>query len=231
MAVAGERKDRPGVTDAVAGGGEHVNENRFRRKRFGLFRRLLTDHYSGRSTIRVADIGGAQRYWQALRPLWADLPLEITIINIGAEPFDDPPYHVRDGDACDLAAYADNSFDVVHSNSVIEHVGHWPEMKAMAREVARLAPHYYVQTPNFGFPFEPHFRSLFFHWFPETVRARMVMKRRRGFIEKEETLSGAMEQVQAVNLLDARQMAELFPDGRIVKERFAGFAKSLIAIR
>ncbi len=226
-----ERGARPGVTDAVTGGGEHVNENRFRRKRFALFRNLLLRHFAGRERIRVADIGGAQRYWQALRPLWEDLPLEITIINIGAQPFDDPPYHVRDGDACNLSAHADNSFDVVHSNSVIEHVGHWPEMEAMAREVARLAPHYYVQTPNFAFPLEPHFRSLFFHWYPEIVRARMVMKRRRGFIEREETLSGAMRQVQAVNLLGARQMAELFPGAHIVKERFAGLAKSVIAIR
>lgn len=231
MAARDDRRNRPGVTDAVAGGDEKVNENRFRKKRFRLFRRLLTDNFAGRDVIRVADIGGAQRYWQALRPLWQDLPLEITIINIGAEEFDDPPYHVRDGDACDLSGYADNSFDVVHSNSVIEHVGHWPEMSAMAKEISRLAPHYYVQTPNFGFPFEPHFRSLFFHWYPEAMRAHMVMKRRRGFIEREETMEGAMLQVQAVNLLDARQMAALFPDGRIRRERFLGFAKSLIAIR
>jgi hypothetical protein len=32
-------------------------------------------------------------------------------------------------------------------------------------------------------------------------------------------------------LLDAREMAELFPDARIVRETVAGFVKSLIAVR
>lgn len=226
-----DRAARPGVTNPADEIAPAVSENRFRRKRFALFRNLVERTCADKDRIRIVDIGGARNYWEGLRPLWSDLPLEITIINIGATPVDDAPYFIRPGDACSLTDHADMSFDIVHSNSVIEHVGQWPEITAMAHEIRRLAPHYYVQTPNFAFPYEPHFRTLFIHWWPEVVRARMVMRRKRGFIEKQETLTQAMLEVQAINLLSAGQMADLFPDGKIVKERIAGFAKSLIAIR
>lgn len=229
VAPAPDRAARPGVTDAVDGGGAHV-VNRFRRKRFAMFRDVLASLPTGR-TIRVLDLGGARNYWEGLRPLWSDLPLEITIVNIGAQPFQDGPYRILDGDACALDDHPDMSFDVVHSNSVIEHVGHWPEMQAMAREVRRLAPRYYVQTPNFHFPIEPHFLAPFFHWYPEATRARLLTRRRRGHIDRQATFGDAMLEVQAINLLTARQMAELFPDARVRKERFLGLAKSLIAVR
>ncbi|MDX3910523.1 MAG: class I SAM-dependent methyltransferase [Sphingobium sp.] len=185
----------------------------------------------GKDTIRLLDIGGTRAYWEGVRDLWQHLPLDITIVNIGAEARDDPPYQLRGGDACNLFDHADGSFDVVHSNSVIEHVGHWAEITAMAKEIQRLAPHYFVQTPNYGFPLEPHYRTLFFHWLPESMRASILTKRKLGFRGPEASFDDAMLNVQTVNLLTARQMAALFPDARIAREKVAGLSKSLIAIR
>src|SRR3546814_12299335 len=89
-------------------------------------------------------------------------------------------------DVCssDLSEYADNSFDIVHSNSVIEHVGRWEQMKMMAAEVRRLAPVCYLQTPDFAFPLEPHFRTVAFHWLPEQARAALIQRRGFGFSQK-----------------------------------------------
>jgi hypothetical protein len=230
--VTEDRAKRVGVTSATTGV-SGVSSNSYRRRRFAIFLELLEQVAAAKpagAPIRVLDIGGVKGYWEGLQDLWGHLPLDITIVNIGAEAAVDGRYRIEGGDACALP-HPDQSFDLIHSNSVIEHVGTWAQMAAMAREVARLAPRYFVQTPNFWFPFEPHYRTLFFHWWPETVRARMLMRKARGFHTKKASLHEAMEDVQSVALLSAAQMAALFPDATIRRETVFGFTKSLIAVR
>jgi hypothetical protein len=101
----------------------------------------------------------------------------------------------------------------------------------MAQEVRRLAPRYFVQTPNFWFPVEPHFRLPFIHWLPEPWRASIVMRRACGFYPRARSCNEARCIIDDARLIDARAMSELFPDAVIERERFAGFTKSLIAIR
>jgi hypothetical protein len=226
-----DRAQRLGVTSATSGVSK-VSSNSFRRRRFGMFLAMLEQVAAERpgQAIRVVDIGGVKGYWEGVADLWGHLPLDITIVNIGADPSRDGPYRIEGGDACALP-YPDNSFDIVHSNSVIEHVGGWSHMAAMAREVARIAPRYFVQTPSFWFPLEPHYRTLFFHWWPETVRARMLMRKKRGFRTKKATMHEAMEDVQSVVLLSAAQLKALFPSARIEREKILGLTKSIIAVR
>lgn len=224
------RAERAGVTPIDSVPVDSANTNVFRRRRFATFLALIEGLAIRDRPVRILDIGGTRAYWANLRPLWQHLSLELTIVNIGAEDSDDPPYFLRGGDACDLAL-PDMSFDVVHSNSVIEHVGDWAAMAAMAREVRRLAPHHFVQTPNFWFPLEPHYRTIGFQWLPESTRAALLVRRRFGFCGPEPTFDAAMRNIQAHRLLTRRQMAELFPEGEIRHERVLGLSKSLIAIR
>lgn len=207
-----------------------VDGNRFRRARLATFLKVLDRAPSGK-TIRILDVGGTPSYWRAMADLWSDRDLHFTIVNLDTPSSDDGPFSIRQGDACDLKEFADNHFDVVHSNSVIEHVGHWAEMSAMAREVRRLAPTYYLQTPYFWFPIEPHYRTAFFQWLPETTRAKMLCARARGFRGPAKSIDEAMRDIQTVNLLSKSQMRELFPDARIVDERLLGLTKSITAIR
>jgi ubiquinone/menaquinone biosynthesis C-methylase UbiE len=206
-----------------------IDGNLYRKRRFRLFCSLLDELSILHRPIRILDIGGTASYWRALAPLWSDRSCDITIVNLESETADDGDLHIRAGDACALE-YADNSFDVVHSNSVIEHVGHWEAMTRMADEVRRLAPRYFLQTPNFWFPVEPHYRRLFFHWYPEIVRARMLASRRHGF-RKATDLGDAMRNIQTVNLLGRTELGTLFPDAEIVRERIGPLTKSLIALR
>lgn len=204
----------------------------FRIKRFALMLGLIDTVIAQKGKAHILDIGGTADYWLKLEPLWKGRDLTFTLVNLEAETVRDPRFVSRAGDACSLPQFADNAFDIVHSNSVIEHVGRWKQMRAMAAECARLAPRYFVQTPAFGFPVEPHFRTPFYHWLPQPLRIWLTMKIPLGYYPRAETVDDAMRFVEDAILLDGRRMRALFPaPARIEKERVFGLTKSFIAIK
>lgn len=178
--------------------------------------------------LRILDLGGTPQFWRALPGLYRDETVSITVVNLDAAEARDANIFITTGNACSLP-FDDMSFDVIHSNSVIEHVGHWTEMGNMAAEVRRLAPNYFIQTPNMWFPVEPHFKLPFVHWLPEQTRASILQMtgRSRKFSDAGE----ATRYVQRISLLSARQLQVLFPDARLWRERFLGLTKSLVAER
>jgi hypothetical protein len=203
----------------------------FRRRRFKLFLRLIDQVLLRHETCRILDIGGEPQYWATVADMLGPRRWQVTLVNQTGYPVDDARFISLVGDARDLASFADMSFDLVHSNSVIEHVGRWQDMRAMAGEVRRLAPSYFVQTPYFWFPIEPHCSTAFFHWLPESVRVSMLMRRPRGNWGQAPDIETAMRQIQSAVLLDYRMLATLFPDAAIHREHFLRFTKSLIAVR
>jgi hypothetical protein len=204
---------------------------RFRRKRFARVFQLVDAAIAERGRCRIADLGGSRYYWDIAEAELAGRNVEITLVNSRERPAGGGVFRHLDADATDLSALADMSFDLAHSNSVIEHVGDWARMAALAANVRRLAPRYYVQTPYFWFPYEPHFRAPFIHWLPEQLRYRLVMAAPFGFAEAKRSVFDAMTRVQSARLLDRGQMRALFPDAAIAFERVCGLPKSLIAVR
>lgn len=207
-----------------------VYGNRFRQKRLRRFLSLVDATIAEKGNCRILDLGGKLAYWQALYPLWRDRSCHITLVNLVSEAVPEGFTSIA-GDACELGRLGDLTFDVVHSNSVIEHVGPWRDQCRMACEVRRLARRYFVQTPNFWFPIEPHFRTPLIHWLPEPWRATIVSSRACGFYPRAGSYDEARRILDDARLLDAKAMAALFPDAVIERERVAGFTKSLIAIR
>lgn len=204
---------------------------RFRARRFAYLKPLIEDIIAQKGHCRIADVGGTEYYWDIFGSYVAERPIEITLMNLSAVTVHSHKFESVAADATDLASYDDNAFDLVHSNSVIEHVGNWDRMSRMAAHVRRLAPVYYVQTPNFWFPYEPHFRFPFFHWLPEQARAELLMRCNLGFGGKRTSYDAAMRGVQSAYLLSERQFRELFPDAQIIKERVWGMSKSMMAVR
>jgi hypothetical protein len=203
----------------------------FRRRRFKLFLNLTDKLISATGTCRILDIGGEPHYWTAVADLLGDRNVHITLLNRTTFPIEGAFIESLSGDARDLPSIADMSFDLIHSNSVIEHVGRWQDMQAMAREIRRIAPSYFVQTPYFWFPIEPHNSTAFFHWLPEPLRVSMLMRRPRWHWGQASDVDTAMMQVQSATLLDQRMFSALFPDATIYHERYLGLTKSLIAVR
>lgn len=206
--------------------------NYFRGRRFARIEAIVRDVAARNGRCRIIDIGGREEYWRPILPVLDEVQARVTVVNLEkTQPKSGPLFDFAYGDACDLAEHPDGSFDLAHSNSLIEHVGRWPQMQACAREIRRVATDYYVQTPYLWFPVEPHFRAPFYAWLPEQVRARILMRFDLGYIGRAATLDQAMADVQSINLLDLAQMRALFPEADIRFERAAGLPKSMIATR
>lgn len=203
---------------------------RMRRKRGEHILALIAKIHAEKGSCRIIDLGGEPAYWRIFdRGVLENLGVHVTLVNPEPQVIEeDPMFEVVVGDACSLAQFQDGSFDLVHSNSVIEHVGLWERMEAFSREVRRLAPRYYIQTPYQWFPVEPHFPAPFIHWRSERHRAKWVLRNRPG---AKGDYGNALRAVQSIWLLDKTQMRYLFSDARHLDEKFAGLTKSLLAIR
>ena len=207
-------------------------DNPYRAKRIGLFNALVTETIARKGTCRILDVGGTHEYWRAFGNV-IDWPnVHITLLNLSRTEEPDTASIVQTiGNACDMREHADGAFDVVHSNSVIEHVGLWDNMAAMAGEVRRVAPAYFVQTPSYWFPIEAHSRFPFLQFLPEPLKVSLIMRRRLGYWSRAEDVGEATRTAHSAILLHRRQMAYLFPDAEIVSEKAYGLTKSYMAIK
>ncbi len=178
--------------------------------------------------MKVLDLGGKISFWERA-PV---LPQHVTIVNLEAQDDAEFPWLTSiAGDAC----YADRlvpdqSFDLVFSNSLIEHVGGHHARSALAHVVRSLAPRYLVQTPYRYFPIEPHWIFPAMQFLPLRARAyiapRWPLGHTRGWDAQR-----AFSTVMYTELISATEMREYFPDSRLYWERFAGLPKSMTVFR
>jgi SAM-dependent methyltransferase len=160
--------------------------------------------------------------------IWNDIPdqLDITILNLeGAARADfKSHHHIRYvvGDACAVSSFGDKQFDVVFSNSVIEHVGDQQRRAQFAHEARRLGRSYWVQTPSKWFPIEAHCGMPFWWFYPRQLRESFIRKWRQ-------TLPAWTEMVEATDIVTKAELRHLFPESTILVERVFGIPKSYIA--
>lgn len=196
--------------------------NRFRIKRFKFLQDKL-DKFQ--KPVRIIDIGGTIRYWEG-RGLQDNENYIITLVNLEAP--ESPYKNIKSvvGNAVNLSEFTDNSFDLVFSNSVIEHLTIWENQLLMAKEVQRLSKHYFIQTPNKYFPVEPHFFFPFFQFMPYAMQYGLLTKTKLSRMKKWDT-ERASSYIKEIRLLTSAEMIGLFPGCKVYNEKVAGLVKSI----
>jgi SAM-dependent methyltransferase len=161
-----------------------------------------------RPGMRVVDVGCGALGLRALEP-----GLDVTGVDLVERPGYPGPF--VQADAADGLPFADGEFDLAYASSVIEHVP--PARRAaFAAELRRVARGWYVQTPAWSFPVEPHALLPFAHWLPPRLRRPYW---RLG-------AAGAWEDIP---LLRRRELEALF--GPAEAERLGPLTKSWVAVQ
>lgn len=196
----------------------------FRKRRFAFFQSLLSRL---ERPVHILDIGGTESYWKSME-LNAGDQVFITLLNLTQNDVSLPNVTSIAGDARAMIS-KDASFDVVFSNSVIEHVGTYQDQLQMAKEVRRVGKRYFIQTPNKYFPLEPHFLFPLFQFLPINIRVLLLQNFKLGWFSKTPDKVKAREIVEGIRLLGRREFMALFPNAAIYEEKILGMTKSFVA--
>lgn len=182
------------------------------------------------ASTRILDLGGTPYFWRLAPEIGLAAP-HVTIINI-VPPAGLLPAAIRwvVADATRLP-FADQSFDIVFCNSVIEHLYTSEAQLRLAEEIRRTAPRYFVQTPSRYFPVEQHLMGFGVHWAPRRWQPLLMRWTTLAGLTAKFDLALCREFSRELALLDRAQLASLFPGARLITERFCGLEKSLIAVQ
>jgi len=120
--------------------------------------------------------------------------------------------------------FEDNTFDLVFSNAVIEHVGSRENQAVFIKECVRVSKKYaFITTPNKYYPVELHTALPLIHWFPPTVFRRILVGLNQDFFASEDNL----------NLLSRRDFIDIMEELKAVSYnldtiRFLGFKSNIL---
>ncbi len=211
---------------------------------FGLLARL--PEADPARPLQLLDVGGTAFFWHMLgfdsTPSPAMLiageswdgslvrrPIHITLLNLGQPSAVPANFTNLTGDGCAMPQFQDQQFDIVFSNSVIEHVGDFARQRAFADEVRRVGQRYFVQTPNRFFPLEPHFFFPGFQFLPVHIRTWLVQHFALGWFPRIRDAAQARHEVTQIQLLSANSVRRLFPKAQLQSERMLGMTVGLVA--
>ncbi|MFN6564377.1 MAG: class I SAM-dependent methyltransferase [Nostoc sp. ChiSLP01] len=216
---------------------DHRNSNswsaKLRKKRLSFFSSLMDLIPTTQTSVKILDVGGVPEFWQN-SAFFEQTPVNVEIYVVNINPFyethgtNNQKIKIMTGDARNLKQFQDQEFDIVFSNSVIEHVGDYSDQRQMANEAMRVGQRYFIQTPNLYFPIEPHFVFPFFQFLPIELRVELLTRFNLGWLKKQPDRQKAKNIVESIKLLNKDQFVNLFPGANYYEEKIFGLTKSLI---
>jgi predicted SAM-dependent methyltransferase len=200
---------------------------KFRIKRLKKFEKLFFKNFNPEKPIKILDVGGTAYFWNHSQV--PNIPgVRITLLNLHEEKPTHPHIISAIGDATSMKEFSDQSFDLVFSNSVIEHLYTFENQVKMADEIRRVGKKYFIQTPNKYFPVEAHYALPFAQYLPKDLLLFLLTKTKLSRMKRWEKAE-AKQYLEEIRLLDEKEMKALFPEAKILKEKAAGLTKSLTA--
>lgn len=192
--------------------------------------KLLSDAFELRESSRVLDIGGE------MDPSCPQVigthpnPGNVTVVNVDQGHLDAiqaefPDVVTRVADARSLP-FPDDSFDLVYSNAVIEHVGTLQDQQAMAREVMRVGRSWFITTPNRWFPFEFHTRLPLIGWLPAPLMKRLA--RVWSYSHVRGRYESGLE--TDTRLMTSGELRKMFPTSRLIRCRVTVWPETLVVV-
>jgi len=189
---------------------------------------LMAAVFPGLPEMTVLDLGGTVEFWRH-SPI---RPRHLHVVNLEPLEPDIPEWaEVEVADACDLPSHIRRrTYDLVFSNSVIEHVGGHLQRQKFSDTVSSLSDRYWVQTPYRYFPVEPHWLCPGMQYLPAAARWRVA---RHWPLVHTPAIddSDALNSVLSVDLLSRTEMMIYFPEARLLTDRLMGLTKSLVAVK
>jgi len=120
----------------------------------------------------------------------------------------------------------DNSFDIVHSNATIEHVGSFENQVSFVKEMLRISKEsIFIQTPNRFYPIDFHTLLPIIHLLPKKIHRKILKYLKLDFYSKEENL----------NLLTIKELKKIckilnISKYKILKYKLFFFTSNLILV-
>lgn len=205
----------------------HSLASQARKKRFNFF---LNQFKRLKKPLKILDIGGTQNFWEAMNFI-NQTGIEIYLLNLEHQKTDYKNFFSLKGDATNLEEFENNSFDLVFSNSVIEHLYTFNNQVKMAKEVLRVGRNYFIQVPNYWFPIEPHFVFPCFQYLPKILRFKLITTFALGHYDKFNDEKLAKDKIEEINLLTIKQMMRIFPGCKIYLDKIFFLNKSIVAFK
>jgi len=207
-----------------------------RQQRLKLFNEFMRG-VAGR--ISLIDLGGTVKFWEnwglEKNPL-----LDVTLVNNhdrdkahANDPITLPNIRRLNADVLTLSAADFAKYDVIFSNSLIEHLPGRDLQRQLASAIIDSGRPYFLQTPNKRSPLDPHFPRAyvpFFATYPRAVQARLLSWSALGSSSASPTYGAALTRLQNYFPLTTSDVRQLFPQARIVVERPLGVPISIVAM-
>ncbi|EIM65119.1 hypothetical protein [Desulfobacter postgatei] len=190
--------------------------------------------------INIIDLGGTATFWASWGLSETD-HIHVTLINnhhvdktnIG---YDNSIPYITEiiKDVNELAVEDFQGYDLIFSNSMIEHLDSRQKQSNLAQTIEKSKRPYFIQVPNKYFIIDPHFPHPcvpFFALYPKNLQARLLTVYRFGSGSKSNSFEEAQRRLKFYNPLSLKELKKLFPSSEIIKKESHLFSISLIAIK